>query len=56
MFYPFCSPFAGYPAVAQIRHETRIARGETAELGPGHVVRSQEALDLSKQVQGGLPV
>jgi len=56
MFYPLRSAFARHSPIAQVADEPRIARGETAELGPRHVVGSQESLDFSKQVQGGLPM
>jgi hypothetical protein len=49
MFYPSFSTRAGGAAVAQIENETRIVRGQAAELGRWHARLAQKDFDLSDE-------
>jgi hypothetical protein len=49
MFHPAFGAWAGLAAFAQVEHEARIARGETAERGRRHPRAAQEDFDLADQ-------
>jgi hypothetical protein len=49
MFYTLLGSCPWRATVAQIEHETRVARGEAAEPGGGHAGAAKEYFDLADQ-------
>jgi hypothetical protein len=49
MFHPSFRGGTRLAAIAQVEHETRVARCEPPELGRGHLVTAEELFDLADQ-------